>query len=122
MAKKTDTSDKGSNGGNDNFSFEITIPAGVRLTVIDIDGTTIEGKELETLSQNAVNGVIKGTKEVLIVSDKIYFEVDAVGEPNNEVSINLKYWGKDVFQKNQTFLIQSNRRGQFLKDNLILPK
>ena len=122
MTKETNTSDKGSTGSSDNFSFEITIPAGVRLTLIDIDGTTIEGKELDALSQNAENGVITGTKGVLIVSEKIYFEVDAVGEPNNEVSINLKYWGKDVFNKNETFLINTNRRGQFLNDNLILPK
>jgi len=114
MAKETNT--------NDNFSFEITIPTGVRLTLIDINRTKVEGKELEDLNQNAVNGVIKGTKKVKIVFDKIYFEVDAVGEPNNEVSINLKYWGKDVFQKNETFLIQTNRRGQFLNDNIILPK
>lgn len=121
MEKETISSGKGLFKNEDNFSFAITVPDGVRLTLIDINGQKIEKDDLDALSQQAQNGVITGSMAVSIGLPSIYFEVDAVGEPNNEVSINLKYWGKNVFGNDKTFLIKNTGRGQLLLQSLDLP-
>lgn len=121
MDEETISSDKGASQNEDNFSFTITVPDGVSLTLIDINGQKIEKDDLDALGQQAQNGVITGSMAVSIGLPSIYFEVDAVGEPNNEVSINLKYWGKNVFGNDKTFLIKNTGRGQLLLQSLDLP-
>jgi hypothetical protein len=104
-----------------NFHFEITVPDRVRLTHINIDGTKIVGDELNNLGMLAENRIVKGDKFVLLAMDRIFFIVEAVGEPNTEVKVALKFQGKDVELDQSTFRIQNSGRGVLALENIQLP-
>lgn len=104
-----------------NFSFEITVPEAVKITKINIDGTKIEGEELAALGMAAVNRVLKGTKFVMVVVSKIFFAVEAVGEPNREVFVALKYFGQAVTLTPSKFMIENTGRGLLALENVQLP-
>ncbi len=104
-----------------NFHFEITVPSGAAITLININGTEIKSDELAALGQRAENNIIKGDKLVLVPVETILFIVEAVGEPNLEIAAVLNFFGKTVTLDPDKFQIGNNRRGQLTLTNVILP-
>ncbi|PKK37416.1 hypothetical protein BWI96_05980 [Siphonobacter sp. SORGH_AS_0500] len=96
-----------------NFKFEIKLSPKTKLVRIDIDGSVVEGNELLTLASTAENDIIKGEKFVPLVDDTIYLIIDAVGEPNHQITLtSFKFQDQDLLNTPQNFTIGDNRRGQ----------
>lgn len=104
-----------------NFHFEITVPDGAAITLININGTEIKAGELGELGQQAENNVIKGDKLVLVPLGTILFIIEAVGEPNLEISATLKFFDKPVTLDPDKFHIGNNRRGLLALTDVTLP-
>jgi hypothetical protein len=106
-----------------NFKFKFNIPNGVKLSLIDLDGDLFYETRLVKCSEETEPGKLKVEMYSNPGTTPIPLIVEAVGEPNREVSFSLKFNDKDVYKEDnpQKFKIVDNRRGRIIIQEMHLP-